>query len=185
MYESAHVYYRDHDIVKPPMIHFDRFIHQNQTEHKKYLDHILYTIPKEPVNWQYFKFPSTYVGSQGVYDAYSWLYRTSSKHTGLVDDNGIWLNLEFNSLLMENLIAEQRTIFRKAHNIGETQTVMFASPGSDAGEVGKFIKTISKGAALFVNKYIKNEKMTQENFAIVVSIPKSKIGLLKLAKRCG
>jgi hypothetical protein len=52
---------------------------------------------------------------------------------------------------------------------------MFASPGSDAGEVGKFIKTISKGAALFVNKYIKNEKMTQENFAIVVSIPKSKL----------
>ena len=51
---------------------------------------------------------------------------------------------------------------------------MFASPGSDVAEVGKFINTISKGATQFVNKYVKNEKMTQENFAIVVSIPRSK-----------
>jgi hypothetical protein len=79
---------------------------------------------------------------------------------------------------MENLIADQRSLFRKANGIGETQTVMFASPGSDIGEVNKFINTISKGASLFVNKYITGEKMSSENFAIVVSIPSGSFLLL-------
>jgi len=48
---------------------------------------------------------------------------------------------------------------------------MFASPGSDIGEVEKFIDTISGGASIFVNKYISSEKMSAENFAIVVSVP--------------
>lgn len=174
LYEDAHLWYEEYKEQKPPMVYYDRFVHHQQQQHELYLDHVLYTIPKEPVNWQYYKFPSTFVGSQGIYDAYKFLYQSSPRHANLADENGIWVNLEFNNLLMENLITENRSNFRKVHNIGETVTLMFASPGSDLGEVEKFIKTISGGAKMFVEKYINTQRMSSDNFAIVVSIPDSK-----------
>lgn len=171
LFEQADSYYRDQQLQKPAMVYYDKFVHQLVKEHERVFDHMLYTIPKEPVNWQYYKFPSTFIGSQGIYDAYSYLYQSSERHAQLVDQSGIWINMEFNNLLMENLIAENRTRFRREHQIDETVTMMFASPGSDIGEVEKFIGTISGGAKLFVEKYINTQRMSADNFAVAVSVP--------------
>ena len=174
LYEATNEYYELHQITKPPMVHLDRFRHQHQKDIEEIVDHILFTIPRDYVKRSFYQFPSTFIGSQGLFDAYKFLYSSSDRHKNLVDDDGVWVNLEFNSILTENLISDNRDSFRKQNDIGETVQVLFASPGSNAKEFDLFIETIKGGAAEFVNKYIDTQKMSKENFTVVVSVPESK-----------
>ena len=141
----------------------------------KWMDHIYYTCPKEQINWQYWKFPATFRGSQGLYEAYRYLYKTSQRHQGLISDDKIYLSQEHNQLLMEELIFQERTKWRKANNIDETTTLIFVSPGSTEAEAKSCLPTIAKAVDLFIAEYTKDNTVTKENFAVVVSVPESNL----------
>ena len=112
-------------------MHFDKLVVNQAFNYQEYLDHIFYTIPIEPVNWQNFKFPSTYVGSWTAARAIEYLYNTSSKHKNLIkDDNTILISREYNSQILEELITEERIKFREAQKIGDTINVFYVCPGN-------------------------------------------------------
>lgn len=96
---------------------------------KWYQDHILYTLPREPVNYCYFKFPSTYIGVEGVGRAYKFLYETSEKYKGFVKENSILISHRNHREIMEELIINERSRFRKKHGIDDSATVFFLGPG--------------------------------------------------------
>ncbi len=98
---------------------------------KDYQDHILYTLPKEPVNWKYFKFPSTYIGVEGVAKAYKFLYQTSEKYQGFAKENSILISHQYHKDIMEELIAKERMRFREKNGISESATVFFIGPGEN------------------------------------------------------
>jgi lipid A disaccharide synthetase len=153
---------------KPPMIHFDKLIINQHIEHEGYLDHFFYSIPLEPINWTGYKFPSTFVGSQGLFDVYSHLYQGSSKHKNLVDKNGIYINEEYSPILFEELILQRRSEFRTANDIPETNTVIFASPGSDQVEINWAVPKIAEGVNILLKRF---SKVASDNFTVVISLP--------------
>lgn len=123
------MYFRN-DIVKPPAIYVNNMLIDQRHEFKAFQDHIIYTLPKEPVNWNYFKFPSTFVGVEGVANAYAFLYRTSTKYQSLVKKNSIFISHQYHKDIMEELISKERIRFREKHEINESATVFFVSPGN-------------------------------------------------------
>lgn len=163
-------------ILKPAMLYYDRLMVGQTVEHLKYLDHYVYTVPYHPPNWQYYKFPSTFAGSQGLFDAYSYLYRQSSKYNGLASEQGIYLNKEYNSIIMEELILESRAAFRKKYSISEESTVFFGSIGSDRLEVKWSLPIVQKAVNGFLEKF---SKVSPENFTVVLSLPHGSMVLIQ------
>ena len=115
--------------MKPPAIYVNNMLIDQRNQFKEYQDHILYTLPKEPVNWKYFKFPSTYIGVEGIAKAYRFLYQTSEKYLGYVKENSILISHRFHKDIMEELIAKERVRFREKNGISESATVFFIAPG--------------------------------------------------------
>ena len=76
---------------------------------------------------------------------------------------------------MEELIFQERTKWRKANNIDETTTLIFVSPGSTEAEAKSCLPTIAKAVDLFIAEYTKDNTVTKENFAVVVSVPESNL----------
>ena len=155
--------------MKPPMIHFDRLMTGQHTDHLKYLDHFFYSVPVPIVNWQYYTFPSTFFGSQGLFDAYEYLYKRSKSHSQLVNKKSIWVNEEYNNVIMEELIQDSRTAWRHKHSVPETNTLIFVSPGSDRQEIKWSGALVSKAVDQFINKF---SKVAADNFTVVISLPK-------------
>ena len=79
-------------------------MHLQRHEFKIYLDHFLYTVPKQPVNWKNFVFPSTCVGQQGVYDAYRFLAQRNEFFSNWVQEDSISLGEQGHQEIMEQLI---------------------------------------------------------------------------------
>ena len=156
-------------LVKPPMVHFDRLMAGQYLEHDKYLDHFFYSVPFNPPNINHYTFPSTCVGSQGLFDAYSYLYSRNAAYKDLVDKRGISLDLEHNSAIMEELVAQSRASWREKHSIPEEKTVIFFSPGSDAQEMKWSGAIVAKAVEKFLAKF---SKVSADNFAVVVSVPR-------------
>jgi len=178
VYTGLNKYYANKGEQKPPTVLVDRWIHRFESWQKETFDHMLYTVPVPIINWEYSEFPNTYAGSQAVFDAWKFLYGTSIRHKNLVDSTGIWINSEFNTLLMENLIIEQRRAVRKSLNIGETVTTMFACPGTTASEAKKFANTIAQGAQRFIAKFEGKQQVSQDNFAMIIAIPEGRCMLI-------
>lgn len=44
------------------MLYYDKLNIHQKYEFKEYLDHFLYTLPVDPINWRNYKFPGTHVG---------------------------------------------------------------------------------------------------------------------------
>lgn len=65
--------YNELNKVKPPCLMLDKLVINQENSMKDYLDHHLYTLPLQPVNWQSFTFPSTFIGKHNVYSALKWL----------------------------------------------------------------------------------------------------------------
>jgi lipid A disaccharide synthetase len=158
--------------IKPAMLYYDKLMYGQHVDHLYYLDHYFYTTPYRPANWQRYTFPSTYVGIQGVYDAYEYLYRQTDKFRGLVDSKGIYLNEEYLGIMIEELVLESRNKWRSKNQIDEATTLFFASPGSDQYEIKWSMPIISKAVDQFLTKF---SKVSAENFAVVVSLPKGTI----------
>ena len=112
------------------MMHYDKLVINQAFQYQEYLDHIFYTIPLQPQNWQNFTFPSTYVGSWSAAKAIEYLYSTSSKHKNLIKDNTILISKEYNSQILEELITEERIRFRETQKIGDSTNVFYICPGN-------------------------------------------------------
>jgi len=152
-------------------------------EDEKFMDHVFYSCPLQVPNWKYYTFPSTFMGSQGLYDVYKYLYQNSERHKGLVSGNKIYLNEENNQLLMEELIFQERTKFRKANGIDESTTVFFISPGNEESEIKACLSKAAKAIELFITQYTKDNKMASDNFAVVVSLPEGILSEILKEKR--
>jgi len=77
------------------------------------LDHHFYSIPKEPVNWAGYKFPSSCIGVDGIYQAYRYLYQNSSNYKSFANsENTILLSKLKNSEIMEEIVYEVGESYR-------------------------------------------------------------------------
>ena len=121
--------YDSNDLLKPPSIYVNSMLIDQRHEFKEFQDHILYSLPIDPVNWRYFKFPSTFVGVEGIAKAYRFLYQTSQKYKGFAKENSILISHQYHKDIMEELIAKERVRFREKNGIGEAATVFFLAPG--------------------------------------------------------
>lgn len=115
--------------MKPPTTYYDSLVMNMNRSTQEWLDHMFYTVPRDPVNWQKFKFPSTYVGKWPAQKALAYLYRTSPEYEKLVKENTIFLNEEYNQEIVEGLVHEEGLRFRKKHQLSDTATVFFTLPG--------------------------------------------------------
>lgn len=156
-------------LIKPPMLHFDRLMTGQHVDHLKYLDHFFYNVPVPVVNWQHYTFPSTFYGSQGLFDAYEYLYKRSKSHSQLATGKSIWLNEEYNNVIIEELVLDSRAAWRQKHNVPETNTLIFVSPGSDRQEIKWSGALVSKAVDKFIHKF---SKVAADNFTVVISLPR-------------
>lgn len=93
LYTKLNETYFNNDALKPPSIFYTNLIINQRHEFTDFQDHILYTCPKEPVNWKYFKFPSTFVGVDGVNRAYKYI------------NKNIFLSLPYCKILISIIIS--------------------------------------------------------------------------------
>jgi len=135
LYKVVHQNYATKDIIKPPLFHYDRQIFNQRIEFSAYVDYWLHTNPRPPVNWRYYKFPSTYVGNWCVARALAYLYKTNPKTENLASENTLYVSKDYNHEIVENLIAAERVRFRKKFNIDEGATVFYTLPGNTPSEV--------------------------------------------------
>jgi len=147
-------------IVKPQQVHLGRFINRYKVEHTNIIDHVLYTIPIEPSNWNKFKMPSTYIGQDSFYRAYKFLISRSPEGKELLEEDGsIWMHRTHFYSELEPFIAAERARFRAKHNINETETVFLFSPGSNAEEVAWTMPRLIETANLFAKSVVLNEQI--------------------------
>jgi lipid A disaccharide synthetase len=158
--------YYQNDTLKPPLIHYDNLIINQRQEFEEFCDYWLYTVPREPINWAGYKFPSTYVGSYGASRAVQYLYRSSPRTKHLVDENSVMICKEYNAAIIDSLIEEERARFRQANGLSEETTLFYTLPGNTEAEIKWAIPLIANTAKVFLNKY---NQYSAENFAIVVT----------------
>jgi len=115
--------------MKPPSIYVNNMLIDQRNEYRQFQDHILYSLPIEPVNWRYFKFPSTFVGVEGIAKAYRFLYQTSQKYQGFAKENSILISHQYHKDIMEELIEKEKVKFREKNGISESATVFYLAPG--------------------------------------------------------
>jgi hypothetical protein len=113
------------------MFHYDKLLINQRIEYSYYCDHWLYTNPREPVNWRYYKFPSTFVGPYPVARAIEYLYSTSPQHKNLIGDNTLYISKEYNHEIVDSLIQAERLRFRQKHGVEDSTTLFYALPGTN------------------------------------------------------
>lgn len=169
LYKELDGEYAARNLLKPPMMHYDKLLINQRFEFSTYVDHWLYTVPKDPMNWRYYKFPSTYVGIWSVARAIEYLYKSSPKHQHLVSDNTLLISGEFNYMIMETLIQNERQKFRQQNNIEESVNLFYTLPGNSKEEILWAIPLIHGTVSHFVKKF---PDFSAENFAVVIpSLP--------------
>jgi len=166
--------YKVHDEVKPPMLHYDKLVINQKLRYTDYLDHLFYTIPLEPENWQYYKFPSTFVGNWAVGRSLEWLYRNSDKYKNMVKDDSILVSKEFNSQIIEELVSNQRVKFREASKLDDSVNVFYACPGNTVEEIKWAIPLVYGSVMEFMKKLAKPlskspRALESESFALVIT----------------
>mmetsp|Transcript_15083 Transcript_15083/g.17403 ORF Transcript_15083/g.17403 Transcript_15083/m.17403 type:complete len:523 (+) Transcript_15083:56-1624(+) len=162
--------YQDRGILKPPTTYYDSLVMNMNRSSQEWVDHMFYTVPREPVNWQKFKFPSTYVGKWVAQRALAYLYRNSPEYEKFVKENTIYLNELYNQEIVEGLIAEEGKKFRSKHQIGDTATVMYTLPGNTSEEIQLAMPLIHASVNQFVSKFTEGERaVAKENFVLVIT----------------
>ena len=158
-------------IKKPGIIFFNNLNINYVINDEAFMDHVFYRVPKKNVNWEYYNFPGTFTGSQGLWNVYKFLYERSPTHKGLISNNKIYQSRGFNQLLTEELIFQERKKFREANNIDVSTTLFFVSPGNEEKEVSFCLPKVEKAVDLFIQEYTKDQTVTRDNFMVVVSVP--------------
>lgn len=161
--------YDELKLIKPPTFHSDKLVINQTKDTEDFLDHFFYSIPREPLNWQYYKFPSTAVGVDGVYRAFRYLYSQSPEFQSCINsDNTILLSRKHNREIMETLIEQERLRFRAKHKIPETQTLIFCAPGNREAEVNWTVDLLRNGVQEFL-KLDKIKPINSDNFTVVIT----------------
>lgn len=158
--------YYNNDVLKPPMIHYDNLIINQRVEFQDFCDYWLYSLPKDPINWGYYKFPSTYVGNYAAGDAIRYLYSQSAHAKHLLDKETILISKEYNSSILDSLLEEERARFRQKNNLDEGATVFYGLPGNTEAEIKWAVPLIHGTVSAFLKKY---SQYDASNFAVVVT----------------
>jgi hypothetical protein len=114
----------------------------------------------QPVNWQYFKFPSSFVGKEGAYQAIKYL-------TG--GHNNLMLPKEYHMEVIETKVQQIKTLFRQEHNIKEEETLVFIGAGNTKQEI-QYSVNLALESVIELSKrpVLNNQPMT--NFRSVISV---------------
>jgi lipid A disaccharide synthetase len=162
--------YKNSPFSRPKQVHYGKFINRYMPYQLEYLDHVLYTMPIEPKDWNKFKFPSTYIGQSGFEKAYRFLLeRNGGDH--LLTDNSVKVSIDHFYSETEQYIEAERKTFRTKNQIPETATVLFLAPGSHKTEVSWSIPILNKTANQFITEHTdpKNSNpQSVENFCVVI-----------------
>jgi len=78
---------------------------------------------------------------------------------------------------MEELVFAERNNFRTKNNIDQTTTLFFVSPGSNEAEAKKSVPICYKALDQFIDSFGKEQGLTADNFAVVVSVPAGEANL--------
>jgi lipid A disaccharide synthetase len=140
-------------VPKPKQVHLGQFVNRYAVEHSKYLDHVLYTIPIDPSNWNKYTISSTYIGQDSFYRAYRFLLSRSQEGKALLEDNAVWMHRTHFYAEVEPFIVAERTRFRTKHQIKAQETVLFFAPGSNTEEVAWTLPHLIGTANLFAKTY--------------------------------
>lgn len=156
------------------MFYYDNLVIHQKKHMEQYYDHMFYNLPRPAINWQYYTFPSTYVGSQNAVNVYNYLYSQSDKLKDLAKENSIFISNEHHSRIVETLIHEERPKFRKNFNIADTATVIYAHLGVTKEEIEANFKLVDEGVDQFLARFGKQKDIPAraigaENLHIVVT----------------
>ena len=140
-------------VAKPKQVHYGRFVYRfNPEQLKNAIDHVMYTIPINPRNWSDFQYPSTYLGQSSFEKAYRFLLeRNGGEH--LLSKDSVQMNIDHFYSETENFIEHERKTFRTAHEISETATVLYLSPGNKVTEIDWSLPILNKTANEFISQY--------------------------------
>jgi len=167
--DMANVYH-DHGVIKPPTTYYDSLVMNMNRSTQEWLDHMFYTVPREPVNWQKFKFPSTYVGKWVAARALAYLYRNSPDYQNFLKENTFYLNETYNQEIVEGLITEEGRKFRSKHQLADTATIFFTMPGNTSEEIKMAMPLIHSSVSEFLSKFTEGDRaIAKENFALVIT----------------
>lgn len=161
LFKNVAAEYEDAGVNKPPCFMLDKTVINQENSFKSYLDHYLYALPMQPVNWQYFTFPSTFLGRQGAYDALRWLTQAPSA--------SLFLPKEFHMEAMEEKVQVQRQAFREQHGVGEEQTLVFIGAGNTKEEIIYSVELGLEATAQLAKRKVLNNQPAC-NFRCVVSV---------------
>lgn len=161
LFKNISAEYQDRQVVKPPCFMLDKTVINQENSFKDYVDHYLYSLPMEPVNWQYFKFPSTFVGNQGAYQALHWLSASPT----------LFLAKEYHMETAEEKVQHVRRTFRDNQNISEEQTLVFVGAGNTKAEILYSVELALESVKELSKRPVLNNQ-AMSNFKCVVSVEK-------------
>jgi hypothetical protein len=140
--------------IRPATFFVNTRYNNFRLEHENFLDHIFAYMPKRPLNYQYYGFPSTVIGYPGVFQALS-------RHTG----EAVLPFEEFRERL-ERGLSQEREQTRADLAIAE-KFVILVSPGSSKAEAEFTFKQFRK----MFGEYSKQNKLGKEAFSVLVTLP--------------
>lgn len=151
------------DGFKPLRIHIDKTVRSYTIDHLRSIDYLLYSLPVPSNDRHLFKFPSQYIGKQGVFDVLTYVYSKYPEYKELVSGTSILGDTEglFDLVRLNKIRVNE--VFRKAYSIKANDVVLFIAPGNQEGEVMRNSKAVVDGAIDFA----KNLKPGQSLFVIL------------------
>jgi lipid-A-disaccharide synthase len=164
--------YKTSALPKPKQVHMGKFISKYEPKQEEFLDHVLYTMPIEPVNWNKYKFPSTYIGHEAFERAYRFLLsRNGGEH--LMTDDSVFMHRDHFYSETDQFIDAERKTFRTKFGIPDFGTVFFFAPGSLPDEVDWSLPRMRDTANLFMDTYASPYSqrigaVPHENFTVVI-----------------
>ncbi|CAG9322498.1 unnamed protein product [Blepharisma stoltei] len=160
------------NLSRPKQVHYGNFVNKYQPYQLSYLDHVLYTMPLEPINWNKFKMPSTYIGQSAFEETCRFLLsRNGGDH--LLTENSIFMNKDHFYSEMDQYIEAERNTFREKFGIAKDATVLFLAPGSLESEIAWSLPILNKTANAFIDEYAapfskRSDAIPVEKFVVVI-----------------
>ena len=170
-------YYVGSGLPMPKRLFNYRMIKYYRTWHEDRLDFIYYTVPAEPVTWEYV-FPSEYVGQFAIYDTIKELYSKEKDMTKLlIKDDSIMVSRTGFATSLETVIDRVKKEFRGKHKIPENAIVTFLSPGNEKKEAEFCLDECRLGIEEFTRKFssptsLEPRALPSSHFYTILSIQK-------------
>jgi len=169
--------YQGGGLAMPKRHFYYRLINYYRQPDEEKLDYIYYTIPIEPITYQYI-FPSEYVGQYGVYYATRELYKRNPESLDYLQENSIYARQQNHQVYTERIINKIRKEFREKNGISEDSIMLFVNPGNELKEAEFCLDECRKGIEEFCRKYfsptsLEPRAMPQEKLVTYMPIQKN------------